>query len=80
MQMKSAREAPSEATDEERRKFLTESNCIELLNPLNPRGEPVYCMDALPVEIPLYGTDGVMFMKMKKTKTVAMMMHMYANS
>ncbi len=52
MQMKSARGAPSEATDDERRKFLTESNCIELLNLVNPLGKPVYCMDALPVEIP----------------------------
>ncbi len=80
MQMKSAHGAPSEATDEERRKFLTESNCIELLNLVNPRGEPVYCMDALPVEIPLYGPDRVMFVKTRETKTVAMMMRMYANS
>ncbi len=80
MQMKSDSEAPSEATDEERRKFLTESNCIELLNPVNPHCEPVYCMDALPVEIPLYGPDGVVFVKTKKTKTMAMMMRMYANS
>ncbi len=80
MQMKSAHGVPSEATDEERRTFLTESNCIELLNPVNPRGEPMYCMDALPVEIPLYGPDGVMFVKTRQTKTVAMMMHMYVNS
>ncbi len=37
-------------------------------------------MDALPVEIPLYGPDGVIFVKTKKTKTVAMMMRMYTNS
>ncbi len=80
MQMKSAREAPSEDMDEERRKFLTESNCIELLNPVNPLGDTVYCMDALPVEVPLYGPDGVMYVKMRQTKTVAMMMRMYANS
>ncbi len=55
--MKSAHGAPSEATDQERRKFLTESNCIELMNPVNPGGERVYCMDALPIEIPLYGLD-----------------------
>ncbi len=52
MQMKSAREAPSEARDEERKKFLSESNCIELLNLVNPRGELVYCMDALLEEVP----------------------------
>ncbi len=80
MQRKSALVAPSEATDEERRKFLTEANCIELLNPVNPRGDMVYCMDALPVEVPLYGPDGVMFVKRRQTKTVAMMMRMYANS
>ncbi len=50
MQMKSACEIPSEDT-----------NCIELLNPVNPRGDTVYCMDTLPVEVPLYGPDGVMF-------------------
>ncbi len=60
-QMKSAHEAPSEDTDEERRKFLTESNCIRLLNLVNPRGDTVYCMDALPEEISLYGPDRVMF-------------------
>ncbi len=76
MQRKSALVAPSEA----KTKFLTEANCIELLNPVNPRGDMVYCMDALPVEVPLYGPDGVMFMKTRQTKTVAMMMHMYANS
>ncbi len=53
MQMKSAYGAPSEATDEVRRKFLTESNCIELLNPVNPCDKHVYSMDALIVEIPL---------------------------
>ncbi len=47
---------------------------------MNPCGEPVYCIDALPVEIPLYGPDGSMFVKTNKTKTVAMMMRMYANS
>ncbi len=80
MQMKCARGAPSEATDEERMKFLTESNCIELLNTVNPHGEHVYCMNALPVEIPLYGPDVDMFMKTKQTKTVAMMMGIYTNS
>ncbi len=54
MQMKNAREAPSEDTDKERRKFLTEWNCTELLNLVNPCGDMVYCMDALPVEVPLY--------------------------
>ncbi len=80
MEMKSAREAPSEATDEERKKFLSESNCIEFLNPVNPRGEPVYCMDALPDKVTIYGPDGVMFVKTRNMKTVAMMMRMYANS
>ncbi len=47
---------------------------------MNPRGEPVYCMDALPVEVPLYGPDRVMFLKTKQMKAVAMMMRMYANS
>ncbi len=80
MQMKSTRGAPSEATDEERKKLLSESNCIELLNPVNPLGETVYCMDALPDEVPLYSPDGVMFVKTKQMKTVAMMMCVYANS
>ncbi len=53
MQMMSARVAPSDASDEERRRFLSESNCIELLNPANLLVKK-YCMDALPDEIPLY--------------------------
>ncbi len=80
MQMKIGCEAPSEDTNEESRQFLTESNCIELLNPVNPREDMVYCMNALPVEVPLYGPDGVIFVKTRQTKTVAMMMRMYANS
>ncbi len=51
--MMSARVAPSDASDEERRRFLSESNCIELLNPANLLVKK-YCMDALPDEIPLY--------------------------
>ncbi len=80
MQRESALVAPSEAMDEERRKFLTEANCIELPNPVNPRGDTVYCMDALLVEVPIYGPDRVIFMKTRQTKTVTMMMRMYANS
>ncbi len=80
MQMKSARTAPADASDEERKRFLSESTCIELLNPVNPQREAVYYMDALPDEVPLYGPDGVMFVKMRNSKTVAMMMSMYDNS
>ncbi len=47
---------------------------------MNPCGDTVYCMDALSVEVPLYGPDGVMFVKTRQTKTVAMMMCMYANN
>ncbi len=57
-----------------------EANCIELLNPVNPRGDAVYCMDALPVEVPLYSPDRVMFVKTKQTKTLAMMMRIYTKS
>ncbi len=80
IQMKSACGTPSEATDEEKRKFLTESNCIELLNPVNHRREPLYCMDELLDEVPLYGPDGVMFVKTRQTKTASMMMLVYTNS
>ncbi len=32
------------------------------------------------MEVPLYGPDGVMFMKTRQTKTLAMMMCMYTNN
>ncbi len=37
-------------------------------------------MDVLPEEFPLYGPDGVLFVKTANPKSVAMMMRMYANT
>ncbi len=37
-------------------------------------------MDALPDEVPLYGPDGVMFLKTRNIKLVVMMMCMYTTS
>ncbi len=77
---KASKEAALGSTDEERKRFLSGANCIELLSSVNPHVESVYCMDTLPEEVPLYSPDGVMFVKTNNPKLVAMMMRMYANS
>ncbi len=77
LNLKVSKEAALGSTDEERKRFLSGANCIELLSPVNPHGEAVYCMDTLSAEVNLYG---VMIMKTNDPKSVAMMMHMYANS
>ncbi len=35
-------------TNEEKKQFLSETNCMELLNPVDPKGETTYLMDNLP--------------------------------
>ncbi len=71
---------PDSATNEEKKKFLSETNCMELLNPVDPKGETTYIMESLPNTVPLYGPEGVMFVKTDNPRTVVMQMHMYADS
>ncbi len=51
------------STDEERKFFLSGANCIELLDPVPPKENTVYCIDILPDMVPLYRPDGMLFMK-----------------
>ncbi len=80
MNLKVSKEATLGSTDEERKTILSGATCIELLSPVDPKGESIYCMDVLPEEFPLYSPDGVFFMKTANPKSVAMMMRMYANT
>ncbi len=72
----SAKELIAGSTDEERKKFLTVANCVELLNAVDLKGNTTYFMEMLP----LYGSEGVMFVKTDNPSTVAMQMRLYAES
>ncbi len=80
MNLKALKQAALGTTNEERESFLSGANCKELLSLVDPKQESTYCMDALPDELPLYGPDVVLFMKMANPKSVAIMMRMYPNT
>ncbi len=71
---------PSPTTDEERRRFLSQTNCNELLNPMDLKSNAIYCLDMLPMAVPIYGPEGVTFVKINNQYTVAMQMHLYSDS
>ncbi len=50
-------------TNKEKKQFLLETNCMELLDPVDPKCENTYLMDNLPKTVPLYGPEGVTFVK-----------------
>ncbi len=77
---KLAKESTAGSSDEERKMFLTVANCVELLNPMYTKGNTIYFMEMLPNAIPLYGAEGVMFVKTDNTPTVAMQMRLYADT
>ncbi len=68
------------STDEEKNKFLSGANCVELLNPVDRKGETTYLLEMLPGIVPLYGPEGVTFVKTDNPHTVPMQMRMYADS
>ncbi len=73
MMKKAAQSAPS-GLNEDIIQFLASTNCIELVNPVDHKGEETYCFDSMPVQVPLYGPDGVSFINTNNPKLVAMMM------
>ncbi len=60
--------------------FLSGANCIELLDPVAPKGTTAYCIDTLPEMVPLYGPDGMLFVKTEEPSVLSMMVKMYAES
>ncbi len=68
------------ATNEEKEQFLSETNCMELLDPVDLKGETTYIMDNQLKTVLLYGPEGVMFVKTDNPCTVAMQMCMYSDS
>ncbi len=79
MMKKAAQSAPS-GLNEDRIQFLASTNCIELVNPVDHKGEGTYWFDSMPAQVPLYGTDGVSFINTNNPKSVAMMMKLYSAS
>ncbi len=80
MNQKASQEATLGSTDEERKRFLSGANCIELTNPVDPQGTTAYCLDTLPEMVPLYCEEGVLFVKTENPFSVGMLMRMYADS
>ncbi len=80
LNQKSSHRASLGSTDEERKRFFSGDNCIELVNPVDLQGATVYCMDTLPETVPLYGPEGVLFMKTENPRSVGMLMRMYADT
>ncbi len=68
------------STDKEKKRFLTGTNCVELLNPVDPKGETTCLLETLPGMVPLYGPEGVIFVKTENPRTMAMQMLMYTDS
>ncbi len=73
-------ETSSETSDKDKRKFLAQAKCIEILDPVDLQGETTYLLKSLPKVVPLYGPEGIMFVKTDKPSTVAMQLRMYADS
>ncbi len=70
----SAKETTAGSSDEERKKFLTGTNSVELLNTMDLKGNTIYFMEMLTNAVPLYGQEGVMFVKTDNPCTMAMQM------
>ncbi len=66
--------------DEDKKDFLSTTNCIEILNPVSPRGNMVGLMNNYPETVPIYGPDSCMFMKTDEPRAVGVMMRMTAES
>ncbi len=80
LNQKSSHVASLGSTDKERKRLLSSDNCIELVNPVDPQGAPAYCMDTLPETAPLYGPEGVLFMKTENPRSAGMLIRMYADT
>ncbi len=59
---------------------MSGANCIELIIPVDLQGRTAYCLDTLPDTVPLYGREGLEFMKTENLRSVGMLMRMYADS
>ncbi len=60
----------------EKIKFLAEVNCIEVIDPVNHKGDNMYCIGTLPVTFPLYSPESVQFLKTVKPCLLAKLMRM----
>ncbi len=74
------RDSLDSATNKEMKRFLSETNCMELLDTVDPKVETIYFLESLLKTVPLYGPEGTTFVKTDNPCTVAMQMHMYADS
>lgn len=54
----SSQDATPGLTDVEKKNFLSEATCTEVLNPVPLKGTIVFCMDTYPETWLLYGLDG----------------------
>ncbi len=68
----------SDTVNTEKIKFLAEANCIKVVDPVY-QGDNMYCIDTLPVTVPLYGPKRVHFLKTEKPCVLAKHMRMNAD-
>ncbi len=73
-------EFPTASTNEEKRHFLAQTNCIEVLDPVDLKGKSTYLLETLPKIMPLYWPEGVTLVKTEKQHTMAMQLHLFADS
>ncbi len=87
MNRKASQESPATSSQEEpgqideaRKRFLESTNCIELSNPVLLQGTEAIFINTIPDMVPIYGPEGVLFMKTDNPKMLGMMMHMYTET
>ncbi len=71
---------PTAATSKEKKTFLMQTNCMELLDHVDPKGQTTYLIENLPKTVPLYRPEGVTFVKIDNPCTMAMQTRLYADS
>ncbi len=50
------------------------------MRPINHKGDDIYCLASLPVTVPLYGPESVVFVKTEKPCLLTMQMCLNADS
>ncbi len=53
MMMKKAVQSAPSGLNKDRIQFLASTNCIELVNLVDHKGEGTYCFDSMPAQVPL---------------------------
>ncbi len=80
MMNKESKDPTPGSFDKPKKKFLSDTCCIEIRNPEPLQGATVVCMDTYPAHVPVNGPDGIMFLETKDPRAVAMIMKQFAKT